>query len=81
MAEPVFADPVFTDGARAGFAAAYPGTPTHLTHQLAGHPLLELDALAGLARRMRPESRVHNAAVFRLFDHAVEFRLRRWTGQ
>jgi hypothetical protein len=55
--------PVFASDARAAFAAAYPGTPTHLTHQLAGHPLLELDALAALARRMRPESLEHNAAV------------------
>jgi hypothetical protein len=54
---------VFASDARAAFAAAYPCTPTHLTHQLAGHPLLELDALAALARRMRPESREHNAAV------------------
>src|SRR5262245_54169131 len=54
---------VFAADARAAFAAAYPCTPTHLTHELAGHPLLELDALAALARRLRPESREHNAAV------------------
>lgn len=54
---------VFPDEARAALAAAYPCTPTHLTHALAGHPLLELDALAALARRMRPESLEHNAAV------------------
>src|SRR6478609_5889571 len=54
---------VFAAEAQAAFAAAYPCAPTRLTHQLAGHPLLELAALAALARRMRPESCEHNAAV------------------
>jgi len=54
---------VFQDEARAAFAAAYPCTPTHLTHQLTRHPLLELDALSALAGRMRPESCEWNAAV------------------
>lgn len=57
------ADRVFGDDARAALAAAYPCAPTHLTHSLAGHPLLELNALARLAGRLRPESLEHNAAV------------------
>jgi len=54
---------VFRDEARAAFEAAYPCTPTHLTHQLVGHPLLEVEALKALSQRMRPESLEHNAAV------------------
>lgn len=38
--------------ARAAFAAAYPDQSTKLSHQLAGHGLLTLDALAALAERM-----------------------------
>ncbi|MCW0200148.1 cupin-like domain-containing protein [Sphingopyxis sp.] len=57
------ADPVFSPEAHAAFGAAYPGVPTHLTHQIAGHPLLELGALQQLAGRLRPESLEHNAAV------------------
>lgn len=56
-------DRVFGDDARAALAAAYPCAPTHFAHRLAGHPLLELEALAQLAGRMRPESLEHNAAV------------------
>ncbi len=41
----------------------YPDIPGHLVHQFADHPLLTLDALAGLASRMRPETLEHNAAV------------------
>jgi hypothetical protein len=54
---------VFGDDARAAFAAAYPCTATRLTHGLASHPLLELDALLALSQRLRPESLEHNAAV------------------
>ena len=57
------ADPVFSPEAHAAFGAAYPGVPTHLTHQIADHPLLELGALQQLAGRLRPESLEHNAAV------------------
>src|SRR6188474_2352900 len=57
------AQAVFPNEAQEALAAAYPCAPTHLTHRLAGHPLLELDALAALARRLRPESLEHNAAV------------------
>jgi hypothetical protein len=56
-------EPVFTSAALAQFDAAYPGTPQHLVHGLAGHPLLELDALSALAGRMRPETLEHNAAI------------------
>ena len=55
--------PVFPAEARAALAAAYPSAPTHLTHALAGHPLLELDALLALSQRLRPESLEWNAAV------------------
>ena len=44
--------PHFSDSARAAFAAAYPDQPTKLTHELVGHALLTLDALATLAERM-----------------------------
>lgn len=55
--------PVFSSAALAQFAAGYPGVPQHLTHALAGHPLLELDALLALAGRMRAETLEHNAAT------------------
>ncbi|MEO9601175.1 cupin-like domain-containing protein [Parasphingorhabdus sp.] len=44
-------------------SAAYPHMPRQLTHEIASHPLLELDALAALARRLRPESIEFNAAT------------------
>jgi hypothetical protein len=44
----------FGAGARAALRAAYPEAPAMLDHGLAGHPLLTLEALAGLARRIRP---------------------------
>lgn len=47
----------FGPEARAAFAAAYPNRPVQLTHGLAGHPLLDLPALAALAERM-PADRV-----------------------
>lgn len=53
----------FSEVALDDLAAAYPLAPTRLAHQIASHPLLELDALAALARRMRPESLEHNAAI------------------
>jgi len=43
---------VFPEGARADFAAAYPDRAATLSHGLAGHALLTLEALAGLAERM-----------------------------
>lgn len=47
----------FGPEARMAFAAAYPDAPARLTHGLAGHPLLDLPALAELAERM-PAGRV-----------------------
>ena len=43
---------IFPHAARETFAAAYPEVPHKLPHGLESHPLLELDALAGLARRL-----------------------------
>nr|WP_087575336.1 cupin-like domain-containing protein [Sphingomonas sp. CDS-1] len=43
---------VFSEGARADFAAAYPDRAAKLSHGLVGHELLTLEALAGLAERM-----------------------------
>jgi hypothetical protein len=57
------AQPVFTPAATDAFAEAYPVSPRHLTHNLTGHPLLEIPALLALAERMRPETLEHNAAV------------------
>jgi hypothetical protein len=59
----MMAGPVFGDDAHKAFAASYPALPAHLTHSLAGHPLLEIEALAELAARMRPETLEHNSAV------------------
>lgn len=44
--------PIFPDSARVTFAAAYPDRAVALSHDLVGHPLLSLDALALLAERM-----------------------------
>jgi len=46
--------PAFGPAARDALAAAYPEQPVLLSHGLADHPLLQLDALAALASRMRP---------------------------
>lgn len=53
----------FPDEAVRNFSEAYPATPTRVAHRLAGHPLLELDALAELAERMRPGTLEHKAAT------------------
>lgn len=50
----------FDQDALALFAAAYPDRPQHLTHKLAGHPLLSLPALADLAERMPADSVEYN---------------------
>ena len=50
----------FPDTARATFAAAYPGQPARLCHDLVGHALLTLDALATLAERMPASSVEYN---------------------
>jgi len=54
---------VFPAAARAALGEAYPQVPTSLTHALADHPLLSLEALSELAGRMRPETLEHNAAT------------------
>ena len=51
---------VFSDEARGAFAAAYPDAAVKLTHELAGHPLLTIEALAGLAERMPAASVEYN---------------------
>ena len=45
----------FTEGSVARLAAAYPQSVQRLRHGLAGHPLLEPEALIALAARMRPQ--------------------------
>jgi hypothetical protein len=55
--------PAFPPEALSAFESVYPLAPTHLTHRIADHPLLTLDALSSLAARMRPETLEHNAAV------------------
>lgn len=51
---------VFSDEARSVFAGVYPGEAAKLTHGLAGHPLLTIEALAGLAERMPASSVEYN---------------------
>lgn len=51
---------VFPDAARAAFAAAYPDRAAKLSHGLAGHELLTLEALAQLAERMPAASVEYN---------------------
>ncbi|WP_176591978.1 cupin-like domain-containing protein [Sphingobium sp. EM0848] len=51
---------VFSDDARAAFAAAYPDSAAKLSHGLAGHDLLTLEALAALAERMPAASVEYN---------------------
>ena len=53
---------VFEAEARAAFAAAYPEVPHRLRHELRGHPLLTLDALADLAEALPEQSREYNRA-------------------
>ena len=51
---------VFDEEARGIFAGAYPDAPVKLHHGLAGHPLLAIEALAGLAERMPAASVEYN---------------------
>ena len=51
---------VFGEEARRAFAAAYPDEAAKLSHGLAGHPLLAIEALAGLAERMPAASVEYN---------------------
>jgi len=51
---------VFGGAARQRFAAAYPENPAVLRHNLVDHPLLNLDALAGLAGQLPASSIEYN---------------------
>jgi hypothetical protein len=53
----ILPQPAFTPAAHAAVDAAYPNAPTILDHQLTGHPLLSLEALAVLAEAL-PETDV-----------------------
>jgi mannose-6-phosphate isomerase-like protein (cupin superfamily) len=55
-------DPVFAADTRAAFAVAYPEVPHRLAHDLRGHPLLTLDALAELGEALPEASREYNRA-------------------
>jgi mannose-6-phosphate isomerase-like protein (cupin superfamily) len=46
--------PIFDSGGRARLGACYPSEAAALAHGLAGHPLLSLEALAELGRRLDP---------------------------
>lgn len=50
----------FSSESRRQFAQAYPEKPARITHDLAGHPLLELEALVGLASRLDPADVEYN---------------------
>ncbi|CAD7338000.1 transcriptional regulator [Sphingomonadales bacterium 56] len=51
---------IFDEDAQRIFAGAYPDAPVKLHHGLAGHPLLAIEALAGLAERMPAASVEYN---------------------
>ncbi len=53
---------VFSPADRETFAANYPEVPHKLTHRLGAHPLLEIEALAGLAESLPSESIEYNAS-------------------
>lgn len=52
----------FDSAALAALRAAYPERSTMLSHRLCDHPLLTLEALVGLAQRMRPIDVEYNRA-------------------
>lgn len=54
------AQQIFPPDARAIFAASYPEQPHRLHHELRGHPLLELDALAQLGEALPTRSVEYN---------------------
>ena len=56
-------DRAFDSQALADFAESYPEAPRVFKHGIADHPLLTLGALADLAKRLRPDTLTHNAAV------------------
>jgi Cupin-like domain len=51
---------IFDSAARLLFAANYPETPHKLNHHLRDHPLLTIDALAGLGEKLSPASVEYN---------------------
>lgn len=53
---------VFSEPARAAFAAHYPEVPHKLPHALGRHPLLEIEALASLAESLPASSVEYNRA-------------------
>lgn len=57
---------VFPQEARQRFAAIYPDEAAKLTHGLTGHPLLAIEALAGLAERMPAASVEYNLGALPL---------------
>jgi hypothetical protein len=59
-ASPLSAAGVFSRYARDIFAECYPETPHKLRHTLPEHPLLALDALAGLGETLPEHSVAHN---------------------
>jgi hypothetical protein len=54
---------VFTDAARADFAALYPERPGPLRHQLADHALLSIEALAALGEALGPGQVEYNQSL------------------
>lgn len=54
--------PPFDAAALASFSELYPERPGLIPHALSGHPLLELEALAALAQRIRPVDVEYNRA-------------------
>ena len=52
--------PVFAEATRTKFAAAYPETPHKLSHALADHPLLAIEALARLGEALPAASVEYN---------------------
>lgn len=56
-------DPAFPAAACAALEACYPETPAALTHGLQAHPLLQLEALVGLANALPNDSVEYNPAL------------------
>lgn len=52
--------PVFDTETRSQFAAAYPGVPVKLRHNLGEHPLLTLESLVALGQRLGTENVEYN---------------------
>lgn len=54
---------IFSDSARAAFTGLYPEVAGPLRHQLAGHPLLDIEALARLGERLPPDQVEFNKSL------------------